>query len=121
MKRGPAPTRRLALVAAWEALPSPRPTYDVAGGIIGCTGVALRSAIARTRASGQPVKGQIDLEDLLDDWAWLRDVGDEHWSRAADRLNVGRQIFYDLLLEARRNGDPRGDLTKRLTLECSSA
>jgi hypothetical protein len=114
-RRGPAPTRRLALVAAWEALPSPRPSYEEAAKIIGmgATGASLKGAIARTRATGVPVKGNIDLDELLDEWAFLRDVADEHWHRAAPRLGLTRSTFYDILHEARRAGDPRGATTRQ--------
>lgn len=103
--------RREAILQAWTALPSPKPTHAEAAVVIGCTKYALASAISRARREGSLVETEGPHEAILEDWADLRDLADEHWERAATRLGLTRARFAAILAEARRAGDPRGHLT----------
>ena len=132
----PKPSRAEQILSGWVALAEPRPPYPEAAALIGCSTAALATTLSRYRRDGVevpppgPRRGHprkvgvraprivptappagVDKEVVLEDWADLRDIADEHWERAATRLGLTKSALAGILLEARRNGDPRGYLT----------
>lgn len=98
--------KRKDLLQRWSVLPTM--TDAEAAKRLGTTVAALRSARSRVRRDGLFIEP--DTDQLLDDWAHLRDSG-EFWERAAPRLGLSRSAMHDLLQHARAAGDDRGRLS----------
>lgn len=55
-------------------------------------------------------KPSLSAEDVLDDWALIRDAGETNVRRAAERIGMTWKALDQALYRARKKGDPRGSL-----------
>lgn len=96
------------LAIAWHNLGRWDLTRAEQAELLDTTPTALWSAISRARKAGYQIGPDDDY--ILDEWAHLRDVGDETPERAAKRLHLPYAHFRRVLVDAHRRGDYRGSL-----------
>ena len=59
----------------------------------------------------QPDRSNRSADEVLDDWAMIRDDGCTDLDLAASRMGMTKAGLYQALYRARKKGDPRGSMT----------